>query len=50
MSLGCVRVQVWSTTVDKHGEGQVEMGRVNGVGVVKDGREVWTERPRWLED
>ena len=51
MSLGCVGVQVWSTEmVDRHVEGQIEMGRTNGVGVVKDGREVWTEGPRWPED
>ena len=36
--------------VDRHVEGQIEMGRTNGVGVVKDGREVWTEGPRWPED
>jgi len=39
MSLGCVGVQVWSTEmVDRHGEGQVEMCRVDGLGAVKDER------------
>jgi hypothetical protein len=51
MSLGCVGVQVWSTeTVEVHGEGQVEVCRVDRLGAVKDGHEAWTERPRWLED
>jgi hypothetical protein len=39
MTLGCVRVQVWSTeTVNRHVEGQVEMGRTNGVGRSGEGR------------
>ena len=44
-------VLVCSTeTVDGHGEGQVEMGHADGLGVVKDEREAWTEGPRQLEN
>ena len=32
------------------GEGQVEMGRADGLEVVKDGREAWTEGPERPED
>jgi hypothetical protein len=40
MSLGCVYVQVWSKEmVDGHGEGQVETGYADTLGVVKNGRE-----------
>ena len=51
MTLGCVGVQVWITeTVDEHGKGQVETCRANGLGVVKEGREIWTEGSRWPKD
>jgi hypothetical protein len=51
MSLSCVGVQVWSTEiVDRHGEGQVETWRVDGLRVVKDGHKAWTKGPRWPED
>jgi hypothetical protein len=41
MSLGCVGVQVWITeTMDEHEKGQVETCYADGLGVVKDGREV----------
>ena len=51
MSLGCVGVQVWSTeTIDGHGECQVETCHADGLGATKDGREAWTEGPRWPED
>jgi len=36
--------------VDGHGEGQVEMGHADGLGVVKDECEAWTEGPRQLEN
>jgi hypothetical protein len=50
MSHDCVDVHVWSTeTINDHGEGQVEMGRADGLGAVKDGSEAWTEGPRWPE-
>jgi hypothetical protein len=46
-----VFVQVWSTkTINEHGEGQVETGRADGLGAMKDEYETWTEGPRWLED
>ena len=51
MSLGCVGVQVWSTeTIDGHGECQVEMCHVDGLGAVMDRCEAYTEGPRWRED
>jgi hypothetical protein len=47
----CIDLQVWSTeTIDRHGEGKVETCRADGQGVVKDGREAWTEGTRWPED
>jgi hypothetical protein len=51
MSLGCVGVQVWSIeAVVVHGEGQVEACCVDRLEAVKDGREAWTEGPRWPKD
>jgi hypothetical protein len=32
-------------TIDKHGDGQVETCRADGLGAVKDEREAWTEGP-----
>ena len=44
-------VQVWSTEmVDGYREGQVETCHADGLGATKDGREAWTEGPRWPED
>jgi hypothetical protein len=36
--------------VDEHREGQLETCRANGLGVVKNGHEVWTKGPRSQED
>jgi hypothetical protein len=44
-------VQVWCTEmVDSDGEGLVETCCANGLVVVKDEREAWTEGQRRLED
>jgi hypothetical protein len=37
ISLSCVDVHVWC--VEGHGEGQLERGRVDGLGTVKNRRE-----------
>jgi hypothetical protein len=51
MFLDCVGVQVWSIeTVNGHGKGQVETYPTDGLGVVKDGHEAWTDEPSWPKD
>jgi hypothetical protein len=51
MFLDCVGVQVWSIeTVNGHGKGQVETYPADGLGVVKDGHEAWTDEPSWPKD
>jgi hypothetical protein len=49
---GCVGVHVWSKEmVDGHGEGQVETYPADGLGVVMDGHEAWTDEPTsWPKD